>query len=67
MCCFLKTSIPKTIKASRKVDENAKQIITDPGLLRRVISNIVINAVQAMPQGEENSLFMHTDSKAISS
>jgi PAS domain S-box-containing protein len=53
---LLKTEMPKKIKASCKVDETAKKVIADPELLRRVLTNLVINAVQAMPEGGKLSI-----------
>ncbi len=48
---LLKSGMPRNIKASCQVDDNAKVIIADPELLRRIISNLVTNAIQAMPDG----------------
>jgi len=53
---LLKTGIPKNIKVSCKVDADAGQVMADPELLRRVVGNLVINAVQAMPNGGKLSI-----------
>ncbi len=46
---LLKTRLPRKIQASCSVEENAKTIISDPTLIKRIIGNLVNNAVQAMP------------------
>ena len=43
--------VPDTIDASCEVGENVKDVIADPDLLKRVLANLVSNAVQAMPDG----------------
>jgi signal transduction histidine kinase len=48
---FVKTHIPQEIKASCKVEKDAKRILMAPDLLNRMIGNLVMNAVQAMPDG----------------
>jgi two-component system, chemotaxis family, CheB/CheR fusion protein len=48
-----KNSVPDKIRASCSVDENVKKIVADPELLRRILTNLVSNAVQAMPNGGE--------------
>ena len=48
---LLKSGIPKNVRSSCKVYKNAKQVMADPELLRRVVSNLISNAVQAMPKG----------------
>jgi PAS domain S-box-containing protein len=53
---LLKSNMPKSIRNSCKVDQNAKQLFADPELLRRVMSNLVTNAVQAMPEGGRLSI-----------
>jgi len=49
--CTLKKDIPENIKASCEVAEDANKLAADPAMLKRVLSNLVSNAVQAMPQG----------------
>lgn len=41
--------IPLRIRVSIAVEEGAEEIRSDPSMLRRVLMNIVTNAVQAMP------------------
>jgi len=53
---LLKSSIPKYISTSFEVEEEAKQVMADPDLLKRIISNLVLNAVQAMPRGGKLSI-----------
>ena len=45
------TPIPSGISVTCNFDEHARVIQADPTLLKRVLGNLVINAVQAMPQG----------------
>ena len=53
---LLKTEVPKNIKVSCKVEKAAKKVLGDPELLRRVLSNLMINAAQAMPHGGKLSI-----------
>jgi PAS domain S-box-containing protein len=46
-----KISVPKSIRVSCSIDEKAQTVLADELLLRRVITNLIINAVQAMPEG----------------
>jgi signal transduction histidine kinase len=48
---LLMKGIPENIDASYEVGENAMRIIVDPVLLKRILSNLVSNAVQAMLKG----------------
>ncbi|HSQ48540.1 MAG TPA: ATP-binding protein, partial [Candidatus Deferrimicrobiaceae bacterium] len=56
-----KSGIPENIDASCKIDENVKKIITDSALLRRILSNLVSNSVQAMPNGGQLILSAHDE------
>ena len=48
---LVKMHFPQDIKTSCKVEKDGKRILTDPDLLKRMIGNLVMNAVQAMPDG----------------
>jgi PAS domain S-box-containing protein len=48
---LFKNGIPENIHASCKVDEKANKIIGDPAFLKRILNNLVSNAIQAMPRG----------------
>ncbi len=46
---LFKSDFPENINATYLVDEKAKKFIADPELLKRILTNLVKNAVQAMP------------------
>ncbi|MGD6805856.1 MAG: two-component system sensor histidine kinase NtrB, partial [Candidatus Bathyarchaeia archaeon] len=48
---LFKNSLPKNIEVSCHVEKEAKRLITDAAMLQRILSNLVNNAVQAMPNG----------------
>ena len=64
---LLKSRIPKNIVASCEISKNTKKIISDPTLLKRILRNLVDNAVQAMPTGGtlEIKTFRKTDDVII--
>ncbi len=43
-------AVPKRVKVTSKVEADAKNLTVDPDLLKRVLTNLVNNAVQAMPK-----------------
>jgi len=45
--------IPGTVKVSNMNGGDPRKAILDPVLLRRVLANLVLNAIQAMPKGGE--------------
>ena len=53
---FSKSNVPTNIKTSFKAEKEAKEVIADPDLLKRIISNLVLNAIQAMPKGGKLSI-----------
>lgn len=59
--------IPKTVTATCKVSNNAKKAFLDINLLKRILANLISNAVQAMPQGGKLDLcvFRKADSLVI--
>jgi PAS domain S-box-containing protein len=54
---LIKSYIPGNIKVSNRIEKNAEKIVADPAFLKRVLGNLVSNAVQAMPDG--GKLFVH--------
>jgi signal transduction histidine kinase len=58
---FKNKSLPKNVKATCKVDGDAKKIITDKSMLQRILNNLVNNAVQAMPKGGNLELYAYQD------
>ena len=46
-----KNGVPENIKVTVRVEAAAKKMITDSVFISRIIVNLVINAIQAMPKG----------------
>lgn len=59
---LFKNGVPKYIDAACKVEDEAKMLIIDAALLKRLMSNLVSNAVQAMPNG--GKLWIHAYQEA---
>jgi PAS domain S-box-containing protein len=57
--------VPEKIDASSKVEINVKRIVTDPDLMKRVLTNLVNNAVQAMPGGGKLSLYAFPEARNV--
>lgn len=53
---LIKTEIPDNITASHQIDKKVDHLISDPEILQRIIGNLIINAIQAMPKGGELNL-----------
>ena len=58
---------PRNIKVSSHIENDVKQIITDQNMLKRILGNLLSNAVQAMPEGGKLSIraFRTTDDYVI--
>ena len=52
---------PKNIKVNVKIEESAAKIIADPDYIKRIFSNLALNAVQAMPSGGKLNIRAHAD------
>jgi PAS domain S-box-containing protein len=46
-----KNGIPKNIKLTVEIEDKAERIMADPDYLKRIFSNLTLNAAQAMPNG----------------
>jgi PAS domain S-box-containing protein len=48
-----KMRIPKNVKVSLTVSEPLPRVMIDPPMMRRVFTNLILNAIQALPDGGE--------------
>ena len=55
--------IPGNIQASIKVEKNAERIVADSAYVQRILSNLVNNAVQAMPNGGKLTVHAYCEGK----
>jgi PAS domain S-box-containing protein len=46
-----KAKVPENVSVSCQVEPEARKLLSDPDILKRVMINLVTNAVQAMPEG----------------
>jgi PAS domain S-box-containing protein len=53
---LVKAAIPEKLDVSCRVEADAKKMTADPALLKRILANLVNNAVQAMPKGGKLTL-----------
>ena len=53
---LIKSNIPKNIQTTYTIDADAKIINSDYVLLKRILTNLIINAIQAMPEGGKLSI-----------
>ena len=53
---LIQANIPKNIQISYIIDANANLINTDYTLLKRILVNLITNAIQAMPEGGKLSI-----------
>jgi two-component system, chemotaxis family, CheB/CheR fusion protein len=60
-----KNGIPKNVKVSVNVEDNARKVVADSDYLNRIFYNLVINAVQAMPNGGKLSITVHKEANDI--
>ncbi len=51
--------IPQNVKVSRRIEEDAKTVVADPDILKRILANLIMNAVQAMPDGGRLTIYAY--------
>ena len=49
-------SLPDNIKAHVRIETEVAKIVADAAFIRRILGNLISNAVQAMPQGGKLSI-----------
>jgi signal transduction histidine kinase len=62
---LLAIKVPKTVKVSVDVKENATVFLADSYLLKRVFTNLILNAMQAMPDGGRLSIKVSGTSEEV--
>ena len=62
---LMKTDIPQNIRAFSEIQKEAKKMMTDPTFLRRILQNLIANAIQAMPQGGKLSVKAEKNEKNV--
>lgn len=43
--------VPQDVEATVRVEDDVPRLLVDPQMMKRVLTNLVLNAVQAMPKG----------------
>ena len=56
-----KNGVPKNIKVTVEVAAKAEKIVADPDYLKRIAANLMLNAVQAMPDGGKLTIRAYSD------
>ena len=51
--------IPETIEVSSYIADDCPKLMTDPSYVKRILTNLVSNAVQAMPNGGKLAITAH--------
>ncbi len=54
-----KSKIPKNIQTDIQIEADAKEILADSELLNRILTNLIINSIQAMPEGGKLTIQTH--------
>ena len=62
---LLRSSIPKKISVSSRVEKEAEKVLADPVLLRRMLGNLITNAVQAMPKGGKLAVYAYREKENV--
>ena len=60
-----KNGIPKNVKVSIGVEDQARRFVADADYLNRILYNLVTNAVQAMPKGGKLSIIAHKEANEV--
>jgi len=56
-----KNGLPKNVKVSVNIEDNARKFVADSDYLNRILYNLVTNAVQAMPQGGKLTIHVYKE------
>ena len=57
--------IPRSVKVTVNVGDGLSNVRFDPALFRRVLTNLILNAVQAMPNGSKLTITGSKNEKSL--
>ena len=60
---LVENGVPNNVKVAVKVESEAQEIIADPDYFKRIVGNLILNAVQAMPHGGKLSVRSKKDKR----
>ena len=58
---LLRTVFPKTSRLTVEIEDKAEKIMADPDYLKRIVTNLTLNAIQAMPDGGKLTIHAYVD------
>jgi PAS domain S-box-containing protein len=61
---LFKNDVPENVDVSYKVEGKARKFVVDADILKRVLTNLVNNAVQAMPEGGKLSVDVYRNDES---
>jgi len=60
-----KNGLPRNIKATVKVENDAGKVLADSTFINRILYNLVTNAVQAMPKGGKLTIHAYKEANDV--
>ncbi|MGA3288752.1 MAG: ATP-binding protein [Candidatus Bathyarchaeia archaeon] len=60
-----KNGLPENVKASVKVDSDARKVVADSTFINRIMYNLVTNAAQAMPKGGKLTIHAYKEASDV--
>ena len=58
---LVRNDVPENIQTDAKVDVDAKKVMADSAYMKRIMGNLISNAVQAMPDGGKLAIRAHRE------
>lgn len=62
---LVRNGVPENIQTNAKVDPDAEKVIADSAYMKRILGNLISNAVQAMPNGGKLGIHAYREAEDI--